>query len=125
MTVTSYPITANQAFPALPTATTNTPATLSPVDLTSVYCVSRSLCFAAGGFMPPSTFAVTFAAQTASSFGITGAAVSKVFPQFGQILRSTNGGSFLSVSVSHPTLPQCLGFPFLRSSLVAVAYQLN
>ena len=69
-TVTSYPIVANAAPPTLGStgvftttaaATASPPATLTPVDLMSVYCVSRSLCFAAGGFLPASANTVATA----------------------------------------------------------------
>jgi hypothetical protein len=127
MTVTSYPTTTAYVNGNLG------PATLSPVDLTAVYCVSRSLCFAAGGFLPTASYtSPAVSTPTTSQVGGYSAAayartsVSSTFPQFGQILRSTNGGSFwtytslpTNVAPSNP-LCQLVSPPNIGASLCPV-----
>jgi len=65
-------------------------------DLTSVFCASKNLCFAAGGFMPlPSTAPGATTAGTINTGIASGTQiVASDLPSWGQILRSTNGGTY-------------------------------
>ena len=91
--------------------------TTGPVpDLTSVFCASKNLCFAAGGFMPLPSAGTATAITSPPTVGIatinTGSSVlASDLPSYGQILRSTNGGtywSYTSLPLNYmPSSPVC------------------
>jgi len=78
-------------------------------DLTSVFCASKNLCFAAGGFMPVASTPAT--STTLASINTGSNVLASDLPSWGQILRSTNGGTYWSYTQLPtnymPSSPQC------------------